>query len=152
MSPVAMGSGEPSGLEDSPQCLRARKPATCAESQYRKRSALYSGGRARWKRQMLPQAGSRAPGLLLSRISISLAPQSMGSMGALITAITNPCNHAASRPKGREPSGSNRHYPKSNPGSQITASTNQRNHAASRPKGCEHSDAWAFPTREESHP
>ena len=43
-----------------------------------------------------------APELLLSlsRISISLAAQSMGIMGALITAITNPCNHAASRPKG----------------------------------------------------
>ena len=39
----------------------------------------------------------------------------MGSMGALIAAITNPGNHAPSRPKGREPSGSDRHYPSLEP-------------------------------------
>jgi len=37
-------------------------------------------------------------------------------MGALITAITNPRNHAALRPKGREPSGNDRHCPKPEPG------------------------------------
>jgi hypothetical protein len=41
----------------------------------------------KWASQLettdVTQAGSGAPGLLLSRISISLAAQSMGSMGAL---------------------------------------------------------------------
>lgn len=82
-----------------PPCPRARKRATRVESLYLEHSALYSGVQVRWKRLKLPQAGFRAQQLLLSRISISPAAQSMGSMGSLITAVTNPCNHAASRPK-----------------------------------------------------
>ena len=65
--------------------------------------------------------------------------------GALITAATNPRNHAASRPKGREPSGSNRYHPKPDPGlqdyyyhnptSRNSGFTNPRRHAASSPHG-----------------
>ena len=111
LSPVATGSGGPYGLEDSPASHRARKRATRAEYLYQERSALYSGGRACWKRQPLSHAGFKARQLLLSRISISLAAQSMGSMGALITASTNPSNHAAPRPKGARALGNCRSLP-----------------------------------------
>ena len=73
-----------------PPFSRARKREARAESPDQVRSVLYSGGRANWKRQPLSQAGFRARKLLLSRISISLAAESMRSMGALITASTNP--------------------------------------------------------------
>ncbi|HOU61691.1 MAG TPA: hypothetical protein PK105_07975 [Rectinema sp.] len=103
MSPVATGSGGPSGLEDSPYTI-ARENGQRAESPDQERSSLHSGGRA-LERQTLPHARTRVPELLLSRISINLAAQSIGSMGALITSIMNPGNHAASCPIGSEPLG-----------------------------------------------
>ena len=74
-----------------------------------------TGARALGKRQTLPQAGTRAPELLLSRI---------------------PGNHAPSRPtRGASPRETTDINPSRNQGSRITASTNPGNHAASRPKG-----------------
>jgi len=53
-----------------------------------------------WELTDIATGRIKAPELLLSRVSNSLAAQSTGSMGALMTAITNPRNHAPSRPKG----------------------------------------------------
>lgn len=96
MSPVATGSGGPSGpRKDSPFRPRALKRAARAES-----------------------LASRAFCAVL-RWASPLETTNTGTSwneGSLITAITNPRNHAASRPKGGEPSGDDKHYPKPEPG------------------------------------
>lgn len=102
---------EPAGNDRMPKSELGIQDCCYHESQPTMPHPRSKGARALRMQQTLSQDGSRAPELLLSRISISLAAQSMGSVGALITASTNPCSHAASHPKGREPSGSNKHYP-----------------------------------------
>jgi len=69
------------------------------------------------------------------RESIDINPSRI--QGSWITASTNPCNHAASGPpQGREPSGTNRHYPKSDPGALNTDITNLCDYAHSYSGAC----------------
>ncbi len=78
----------------------------------------------------ITQARSTAPRSLLSRIHVTMPhPRPTGAralgiaadiipgrnQGSQIAAITNPCNHAAPRPKEREPSGDSRHDPRPAP-------------------------------------
>lgn len=132
--PWPRGQGGRPALRTAPANPRARERAARAESPYQERSLLYPGDRSRWKQQTLPQARDRAHELLLSRISNSLATQSMGYMGALITAITNPRNHAPYRPKGARALGERQKSQKTEQGSRIPVIMNPCNHAPSRPQ------------------
>jgi hypothetical protein len=102
-SPVAMGSGGPSGLEDSPfQSSRARTGNARGIPVSRAFCAVLRRARP-LETTDVTHAGTRAPGLLLSRIQ---------------TAMPHPA------PQGREPSGYDRHYPKWDPGLHDTIITN----------------------------
>ena len=139
-----------------PPVYALEKRTTRAESLYQERSVLCSGGRVRWKRQTLSQAGSRAPGLLPARTPCNHATsrptkaRALGgaadiipslNQGSMITAITHPGNHDASAPRGASPRGSSRHYPKPESGLHDYSYHASSNHDASAPRGASPRDA-----------